>query len=834
MSFDIVARIAIASVLGAAVLPATYAHAQTLNERLAAMGSSSSQSDRLVVDANEIVYDNDRNTVSAVGNVNLYYQGRSLQADRVVYDRNTSRVLAEGNAQLREVDGTVATGERFELTDNFRDGFIDSLHVETADNTRFSSPRAERSDGEKTVFNKGIYTACEACKKDPTRPPLWQVKAAKIIHNNEEQMIYYEDATIEFYGIPLAYIPYMSTPDPTVRRKSGLLTPRYVYSSAMGVGAAIPYFWAIAPDYDLTVTPTILSKQGFLGQAEWRQRFMTGSYNIRAAGIFQQDDSVFLASPYGPQGRDFRGSIETTGRFNINQQWHWGWDVALVSDKWFLDNYRIQSESRANSFFNESTSTLYLTGRSETAFFDMRGYYFKTLSNSDWQKQQPLVAPTLDYNRRFQGPGLIGGEIQLDFNATHISRDAAEYRATSGLNKTYFPGNTAYETCAIFNRDNCIVRGVGGQYSRVSTSLSWRRELIDPLGQVWQPFAGVRVDGFLRNLNTSRYQNGEIANFLNTDGNNTISSRVTPTVGLEYRFPFVASTEKWGTHILEPIAQIVARPNETRIGSLPNEDAQSLVFDHTNLFTWDKFGGYDRAEGGVRANIGLKYSVQMDEGGFGQAMFGQSYQLAGRNSYRQYDISGAGSDSGLETEQSDYVAGLYIAPTSNFSLMGHARFDEKNFNLNRLDLKANASFGRLNAGLVYARYAAQPSLGYPVRRTGFGPDVSFKLNDNWSLKSSMLFDLDRHLENRYNYAQGLTSTYLKSETWKPAHISLGLTYQDECILFDISYISKVKDRSSSTKENDSMVMVRLELRTLGEVSFSQSVGSTGTSDGVAQ
>lgn len=834
MSLRSVARIAIVSLLGATLLPAAAVHAQqTLNERLAAAGARN-EGDNLVVDASEIVYDNDRNTVSAVGNVSLYYQGRSLQADRVTYDRNTSRVLAEGNAQLREADGTVATGDRFELTDDFRDGFIDSLHVETSENTRFSAPRAERSAGETTIFSKGTYTACEPCKRNPERPPLWQVKAARIVHNNSERMIYYEDATIEFYGIPLAYIPYFSTPDPTVRRKTGLLTPRYTYSSATGFGVSTPFFWALAPDYDLTLTPTFLSKQGVLGQAEWRQRFISGSYNIRAAGIFQQDDSVFLESPLGPRDRDFRGSIESTGRFDINRFWHWGWDVALVSDKWFLDNYNIRSESLTNTFFKESTSTAYLQGRSDKAFFDLRGYYFKTLGQDDWQKQQPVVAPTLDYNRRFQGPGRIAGEFELDLNVTNLFREAAQYRAIPGYMSKYYPSGMPYQTCAVFQYDQCLVRGIGGRYTRVSTSLSWRRDFIDPLGQVWQPFAGLRVDGFARALNATRFQNNEIGNFLNVNGNDTVTSRVTPTVGLEYRYPFVATTEKWGTHTIEPIAQIVARPNETRIGQLPNEDSQSVVFDSTNLFAWNKFGGYDRAEGGVRANVGLKYTVQTDSGAYGQAMFGQSFHIGGRNSYRQYDISHAGQDSGLESSRSDYVAGLYIAPRPGFSFLGHARFDEHDFSVERLDAQANASFGRLNAGLVFARYEAQPNLGYPFRRTGLGPNASLKLTDNWSVKGSVLFDLDRGLEERYKYQAGLINTYSKSNTWTAANMSLGMTYQDECVVLDVVYTSSMKDKSSGTKRSDSAIMVRLELRTLGEVSFSQDVGGGTSSDGIVQ
>ncbi|WP_238263231.1 hypothetical protein, partial [Methylobacterium mesophilicum] len=71
---------------------------------------------------------------------------------------------------------------------------------------RSSPPRAERTAAETTTFEYGTYTASEPCKDNPERPPLWQVKAARIIHNNEERRIYYEDSYLEVAGIPVAFL----------------------------------------------------------------------------------------------------------------------------------------------------------------------------------------------------------------------------------------------------------------------------------------------------------------------------------------------------------------------------------------------------------------------------------------------------------------------------------------------------------------------------------------------------------------------------------------------------------------------------------------------------
>jgi LPS-assembly protein len=817
---------------------------RTLNDALSAKAQGSGQ-DRLLVDANEIVYDNDRNTVSAVGDVQLNYQGRSLQADRVTYNRSTGRVYAEGNARLTDANGAVITGDRFELTDDFKSGFIDSLRVvQTVEDqgrpvtTRFSAPRAERADGETTIFERGTYTACEPCEKDPTRPPLWQVRAARIIHNNSERTIYYENATLEIAGIPVAYLPYFWTPDPTVKRKTGFLAPRYVVSNSLGYGGSIPFFWAIAPNYDLTLTPTFLSRQGVLGEVEWRHRLENGAYNVRAAGIRQMEKEAFLPSPIGPGDRDFRGSLETTGLFYINERWKWGWDVALLSDKWFLTNYRIRSESVQSLYIKDAISTLYLQGQGDRSFFDARGYYFQGLSTADWQKQQPVVHPVIDYNKRIDGPGGLGGELAIDANITSLTRQAAQYQQVPRQVESLFG---LYETCAVFQRGTCLVRGVSGTMSRASLNLSWRREFIDSAGQVWTPFTYLRTDGFWNAYDTDGYQNQYIRNFVH--GDDDTAFRAMPAIGLEYRFPLVASLGTSGSQVFEPIAQVIARPNETRIGRLPNEDAQSLVFDDTSIFEWDKFSGYDRVEGGVRANVGAQYTLAAANGFSANALVGQSFQLAGRNSFRQGDLVNTGRDSGLESSRSDYVARLRVSPNQNYSLITRGRFDQDDLSLKRLEVGATANFAPvlpLSASVIYARYAAQPEIGLDRRREGVIGTAKWDLTPNWFVTGSVLLDLDRYLQTRDSYlnaylANPSAAVYKREDRAHVSAVSLGVGYIDECTTFTVSYSMSPRDIAvtSGEKNRNQTLLFTLELRTLGQISGTQNLGNQASQEGVA-
>ena len=110
-------------------------------------GAGGQGSSNMVLKAREMQYDQDNEVVTAIGTVQIYYNGRALQADRVVYDRKAKRVRANGNVVITEADGTKTYADNFDLTDDFRDGFVNSLKMVTADELYIASNRAERTSG---------------------------------------------------------------------------------------------------------------------------------------------------------------------------------------------------------------------------------------------------------------------------------------------------------------------------------------------------------------------------------------------------------------------------------------------------------------------------------------------------------------------------------------------------------------------------------------------------------------------------------------------------------------------------------------------------------------
>ena len=833
------------AVAAAAILlaPAAPACAQTLGDAFAARADRNAQKqDKLLVDARELVYDRDHNKVSAVGEVKLYYQGRTLEADRVIYDRAAKRVYAEGHAKMTDETGGVTYAKRFELTDNFKDGFIDGLSAVTAEKTRFTSPHVERTAGEQTVFEKGLYTACEPCKDKPDRPPLWQVRAARIIHKNTEQMVYYEDARLEFLGWPIAYTPYLSAADPSVKRKSGVLTPTIISSSKLGYGVAVPYFWNLAPNYDLTLTPAVVSKQGGFLRADWRHRietpYVAGSYMIRAVGAFQAEPGAFALAPYGPGRKTERGLIESVGRLRLSDKWTIGWSGMAQTDRWFTTDYRITSSTIGTSYFKESISTIYLNGQGDRGYFDLRGYAFQGLSANDVQRQQPIVGPLLDYNKTIDLPAArtgIGGQLEIDVNATNVNREMAIYQSSGvrRLDKNY----GLYDVCEFgaaravnYTPPNCLLRGVGGDYARLTAQATWKRKIIDPIGSVWTPFAFLRGQAVWTSLDTGRtYTFGSGGSTVSNasqlayfGGKPDAIGHITPGVGMEWRYPFVVAAGG-GAHIIEPIAQIVARPNETGARKTPNEDAQSLVFDDTNLFEWNKFSGYDRYEGGVRANLGAQYTGTFSNGASVNIMGGQSFQLAGHNSYAAANAANVGLNTGLQTKRSDYVGRIALDPVPGYSIIAKARFDQGNFALRRLDVGASFAFSnRISGQVMYSRYTAQPEIGFPFRREGVLAAARYNINKNYWLSASTTLQLDRHLWDK--------TLNTRTSLVYPASIGVGFGYKDDCTTFTVQYTNALQEVVNGTRNRNQTLLVRLELRTLGEIAVRGSSSSTVQGD----
>ncbi len=729
---------------------------------------------RMLLQADELVYDRDVNTVTAQGKVRIEYDGNRLVADQVTYNQQTRRMTATGNVEVIERDGNKIYSDHMDVTDSFRDGFVNGLRVETTDNTRFAAESAERSNGEITTFNNGVYTACEACENDPDKPVLWQIKARKIIWNSATKKVRFERARFEFLGIPLAWFPAFEMADPTVKRKSGFLFPGFKYKDELGFGVKNSYFWALAPNYDVTLSTTAFTKQGFLTEAEWRHRLENGTYNLRIAGIHQNKPGEFDANTVDNEETN-RGMIASKGDFEINSRWRYGWDVMAQTDRNFSRTYEIEGYSGSTQ-----VSKIYLTGIDNRNYFDLNFYRFNVQESllpdneNEMNSRQPWVLPSVDYSYTLPEP-VYGGELNINTNLQVLYRENANFGATdvSG-NASQYPR----------------IPGFSGTNARLTTEAEWKRTFITPSGLVITPLLALRADAIGNNTN---FDPASASDSLAGAIVRSEALRAMATAGLEVRWPILFSTTS-STHILEPIAQIYMRNNERYAGELANEDAQSFVFDATNLFSRDKFSGYDRVEGGTRANLGLRYSGNFDRSDWAlYATAGQSFHLGGLNSYAQSDFVNVGSNSGLEDARSDYVAMIGTSNARGLALAARGRFDKDDFSLQRGELEAEQNWSKLSLNAQYAYIAPQPAYGYSDVRQEVSGGATVRVNENWRVFGSGTYDL-------------------VSETLVRA--SSGLAYDDECFTYTMAY---TQTRNPGEDKASHGFGVTISLRTLGDI-----------------
>ncbi len=370
-----------------------------------AMGQTSEPEIPVLMTADELTFDEDLGLATASGNVEIVQGERILNADAVSYNQRDDLVTASGNVVLLEPSGEVLFAEYAELTEDMREGFLRGFRMLLTDDSRLAAVSAQRRGGVKTELTRAAYSPCVNCT-GIDEEPLWQVKARRVMHDSEAQEVVYRDATLELLGLPVLYTPYLSHPDPTVKRKTGFLTPTFGVSSLLGTSVKTPYFWAIDRDKDLTFDP-ILSTEGWpVLSGEYRQRFGDGEHYTRLSGT--RDDAL------ADQSR-FRGHIDSETRFSINDLWRWGLDVKLVSDDTYLQRYGFRSPDTLNNH-------LYFEGFGSRSYAVGEAYYFQGLQQEDEQAEIPIVAPKFDYNYVSE-PNSFGGITTMDANFQALTRE---------------------------------------------------------------------------------------------------------------------------------------------------------------------------------------------------------------------------------------------------------------------------------------------------------------------------------------------------------------------------------------------------------------------------
>lgn len=716
---------ALAAVLLAGASPAA---AQSADQPVSAPADSRAvefSSDRLE-------YDENADVVTATGNVLVTRDGNRVTADTVRYDRKSGRVEASGNVLVIDARGNKALGDRVELTESLKDGAVENILLILTDGGRLAAVSGTRVN-EVSTLNRAVYSPCAVVDANgcPLQP-VWSIKAARVIHDPGKGRISYRRARLEILGLPLIQLPSLSHPDSFDRNQSGLLGPDIRYSRILGVELSLPYFISFAPYSDLTLTPYLYSNVNPVLGASYRHLFGAGPVELGGRityGTGQRfaDDGVTFVET----ARQVRGYFETRGQLNHGGGWRSSFSGRVATDQNFLGRYQISYDDRLRSVYN-------LEHFGSNSYFSVAGWAFQGLRVGDRAATTPLALPLIEYRWRPDAP-VLGGSLLIEANSLRIHR------------------------------------AQGQRMARALGSVRWDRSFLTSFGQ------RVGLTGLVRGdvYNVSRSALADEPSYAGRDG---WKGRITPLAAADVEWP-LAGPLAGGTQVVTPRVQLVASRASANT-AIPNEDSRAIDLEEANLFSLNRFPGYDRWEGGVRVTYGVDWVWRRPDLVV-TAQVGQSFRFTA-----EANLYPAGT--GLRDRFSDIVGRYSVRYRDWVELTQRLRLDKDNLKVRRneidLTLGGRTSFVTLGY-LKFDRNIALEDL-----RDHEEARVSARLAfaRHWSVFGSTVIDLTSRLDDPLTINDG----------YQPIRHRVGVGYLDDCIDFNVSwrrdYVSNINIRKGNT------------------------------------
>jgi len=435
-------------------------------------------------------------TLVAEGGVEIVSDGTRLRARRLVYDGRTGMLKIDGPIELTDEAGTRFLADQAELSEDLTRGVLTGARLVLEDQLQIAAARIERRGGRYTALERAVASSCRVCSASEV--PVWEIRARRILHDQEARQLYLNDAQLRLMGVPVFYSPWLRFPDPTLKRATGFLRPEFLNSSRIGAGIKVPYFVVLGERADLTFTPFVTTKGSKTLGLRYRQRFARGGFDIE--GALTTDD--LTAAPY-------RGYTFAEGAFSLPAGYTLRFNLETATDSAYLLDYGVSSKDRL-----ESSISVDRTGRNSFTELAFRGFH--SFRSSDINAEIPGLMADLTQEWRFHPDG-IGGEVGIDLTALSYRRSRAD--------ETIGPARDA---------------------TRISLGAQWRRDWTFGPGLVAEALGRVDADHFVV-AQDSTYP-GTI-------------SRVLPQAAVKLSWPLRRVDADGAVNVLVPTLQLVAAPS---------------------------------------------------------------------------------------------------------------------------------------------------------------------------------------------------------------------------------------------------------------------------------
>ncbi len=402
--------------------------------------------------ADRIVYTSGYRVLRASGNVVIIFGNSRLEASALTYDEKNDLITAEGPIRLTDGDNLTIIASFAELSGDMKTGILKSARMVLNQQLQLSAVEISRSEGRYNQLHKAAASTCTVSVAHPT--PFWQVRARRIVHDEERQLLFFEHAQLRIGNVPVAYVPRLRVPDPSVRRATGFLVPGFNQSSSLGYGVNAPYFIALGDYADVTLIPFIYSTGTATLGFDFRKRFHNGSLNVKGA---ISNDTV-AATPV-------RGYLFADANFSFQNGIVADIGLQFTSDESFLSDHSISKTTRLDSHIRLSR-----TRRTSYIWAEVQGFH--SLSTTIASDEIPFLLGEAGMMRRWV-PGALGGQMGFEVSANSYTRTS-------------------------------VTDIVGRDTLRVSSVADWRRQWISGSGLVFATMAELHAD-YYRSVQDSTF-----------------------------------------------------------------------------------------------------------------------------------------------------------------------------------------------------------------------------------------------------------------------------------------------------------------------------------------
>lgn len=620
------------------------------------------------------------------GNVVIDQEGRMIRADHVTLDSTQTHANAQGRVQLAQ-SGLITQSDQINYNLKTQTGDLNnSFYIAEQQHAHGHANQIRRQNENLVVFTDASYTACP-----PGQKPAWKIQAKQIELNQETGRGVTRGTKLYVKDVPVLAVPYFNFPIDD-RRTTGMLSPNFGYSNDGGAQLAVPVYLNLAPNYDLTLTPSFMSKRGVKLDAEYR--YMTENFG-----------SGQIWGGYIPNDKEYdkenRSDLHFIHNWNISEQWSTYLEYNYASDKDYFSDFNNNPNTRTDLNLRRAWELNYRNGipglKAQLKVED-----FQTLDKTIKDADRPYARLP-----------------QFLLNYTTGDPQGLQYE---------FNNDTAYFKKSI--SDGSALESSG---TRIYNQFAVRYNHITPSWFYVIPEVSVR------SINTFYDQDSKEGRGL-ASSDDLEKSVVVPQFTLATGLTF----EKDGKYLqsISPRAFYAYSPYKKQ-DDYPNFDSTTASISYDQLFNPYRFYGHDRLEDNNFLSLGVTYSL-LDIEGLERirASVGQSYYFNDRRVSLNEELDRFDTQS-----RTGPIVSLSSQLNQNVTISANSAWMSNGDNAQR-DLQAyyTGDNGNLyNVGYFYRKDIKDRQEAYDQVVASFIQPVK----DNWRIMGHAQYDLDNNLIREY-------------------------------------------------------------------------------------